>query len=105
MLASADVADGRAERRRGLRGRTGIEGAFVIPCCRWVHTVGMRFPIDVAFVAADGTVTKIVRMPPWRIGAPVREARWVIEVALGAFERWGLGVGDVVELRDGPADE
>ena len=26
---------------------------------------------------------------------------WVIEATTGAFERWGLSVGDVVEVRDG----
>jgi uncharacterized membrane protein (UPF0127 family) len=46
-------------------------------------------------------VIKIVRMPPGRLGSPVKRGRWVIEAATGAFERWGLSVGDVVEVRDG----
>ena len=101
VLASADVATTPRERRRGLRGRSVIEGAFVIPNCRWVHTLGMRVPIDVAFVDESGVVLKIVRMRRWRLGAPVRDAKWLIEAATGAFERWGLAIGDVVELRDG----
>jgi hypothetical protein len=32
----------------------------------------------------------------------VPKAAWVIEAQAGAFERWGLVTGDVVELRDGP---
>ena len=99
MLASAEVGNTRAERRRGLRGRTEIDGAFVITRCRWVHTFGMRMPIDVAFVDADGVVIKMVRMRRWRLGAPVKGADWLIEAGVGAFERWGLSVGDVVELR------
>jgi uncharacterized membrane protein (UPF0127 family) len=101
VLASAEVAGNGSDRRRGLRGRAGIEGALVIPQCRWVHTFGVRFPIDVAFVDEGGVVVKIVRMPPGRLGSPVKQARWVIEAATGAFERWGLSVGDPVELRDG----
>ena len=101
VLASAEVATSRAARRRGLRGRDDIEGAFVIPRCSWVHTFGMRFPIDVAFVDADGVVVKMVRMRAWRLGAPVRAAEWLVEASVGAFERWGLSMGDVVELRDG----
>ena len=54
-----------------------------------------------AFVDDDGVVIKIVRMQRWRIGMPVKQASWVIEASTGAFERWGLSVGDVVELRDG----
>jgi uncharacterized membrane protein (UPF0127 family) len=101
VLASAEVADDGRGRRRGLRGRDSVDGAFVIQSCRWVHTFGMRFPIDVAFVDDGGVVVKIVRMPPARLGAPVKRGSWVIEAATGAFERWGLAVGDVVELRDG----
>jgi uncharacterized protein len=101
VLASAEVAGAGSDRRRGLRGRDGIDGALVITSCRWVHTFGVRFAIDVAFVDESGVVIKIVRMPPGRLGSPVKRGRWVIEAATGAFERWGLSVGDVVEVRDG----
>ena len=71
VLASADAADGRRASPQ-LCGRTGIEGARdpVLPL--GAHG-GMRFR-SIAFVAADGTVTKIARMPPWRIGAGARGA-------------------------------
>jgi uncharacterized membrane protein (UPF0127 family) len=100
VLASADVATTSRDRRKGLRGRRTVEGAFVIPNCRWVHTLGMKVPIDVAYVDESGVVLKIVRMGRWRVGAPVPKATWLIEAATGAFERWGLSIGDVVELRD-----
>lgn len=102
VLASAEVASAGADKRRGLLGRDGVEGALVIESCRWVHTVGMRFAIDVAYVDAEGTVVKTVRMGRHRMGWPVRDAEWVIEAQAGAFERWSLRVGDTVELRDGP---
>jgi len=106
VLASAEIADGRAERRRGLLGRTDLEGALVIRPCRGVHTIGMKFPIDVAFVDCDGVVMKTLQMPRHRLGMPVPKARLVIEAKAGAFARWGLRVGDVVEVRDQeqPAD-
>ena len=104
VLASAEVATGHAAKRTGLLHRDGLDGAFVLCGCRWVHTIGMRFPLDVAYVGADGTVLKIVHMSRHRIGAPVHKAAWVIEAEAGAFERWALSVGDPVELRtDGPA--
>ena len=40
-------------------------------------------------------------MPRYRIGVPVRHAKSVIEAEVGAFARWGLQVGDVIEVRDG----
>jgi uncharacterized protein len=103
VLASTEVpSDGRA-RRRGLLKRDHFEGAMVLRPCRWVHTVGMRFALDVAYVDREGVVVKAVRMGRHRVGLPVPKAAWVIEAEAGAFERWGLSIGDVVELRDGPA--
>jgi uncharacterized protein len=99
VMASAEVADSHRARRRGLLGRDSFEGALVIERCRWVHTIGMRFPIDVAFVNSEGAIIKTSRMARHRIGTPVWEARIVIEAEAGAFERWGLHVGDVIELR------
>lgn len=100
VLASAEVAETKATRSRGLLGRTGLDGAFVLRPCRWVHTIGMKFPIDVAFLDADGMVVRISRMRRHRMGLPVARARIVIEAEAGAFGRWGLHVGDVIEIRE-----
>lgn len=99
VLASIDVADTHAERAKGLIGRDGIEGAFAIPRCRWVHTFGMKFAIDVAYVDATSTVIKIDKIQRHRMALPVPKAKMVIEARAGAFERWGLRVGDPIEIR------
>ena len=100
VLASAELADTKRTRARGLLGRDGIEGALVLRPCRWVHTLRMRFPIDVAFLDSDGMVIRIVRMRRQRMGLPLSRARTVIEAEAGAFGRWGLHVGDVIEIRE-----
>ena len=99
VLASAEVAESRRDRRTGLLGRDGVQGAFVLPRCRRVHTVGMRFRIDEAHLDAAGVVVRTTTMARHRIGLPVPRSRMVIEAAAGSFERWGMCVGDVVELR------
>jgi uncharacterized membrane protein (UPF0127 family) len=99
VLASLEVASGRAERRRGLLGRDGLDGALLLERVRWVHTVGMRFPLDVAYLDADGNVLKTVRMGRHRVGVPVMKASSVVEAEAGAFARWGLHVGDRLEVR------
>ena len=99
VLASASIARTHTERRVGLRGRNSCDGAFVLEACRWVHTLGMRFDLDVAYLDANGRVIKTVRMGRYRVGAPVIDARVVVEAASGSFARWGLRVGDVVEIR------
>lgn len=100
VLASAERANDRRARARGLLGRDGIGGALVLSPCRAVHTFGMRFALDVAYLAADGTVIKITRMRRNRMGWPVWKATSVVEAEAGAFERWGLRVGQKVELRE-----
>ncbi|MFM8856565.1 MAG: DUF192 domain-containing protein [Actinomycetota bacterium] len=102
-MASAEVASSRRDRRNGLIGRRELEGAFVIPKCRWIHTVGVRFAIDVAYLDADGTVLKTETLGGFRFGAPVPHACTVIEAHSGAFDRWGLRIGDLIEVR--PADQ
>jgi uncharacterized protein len=77
-----------------------MEGALVLPRTRWIHTLGMRFALDVAFLDGNGHVVKTMRMRPNRVGIPVLPARTVVEAEAGAFARWGLRVGDDVELRD-----
>ena len=104
VLASAEVAGTRSARRRGLIGRESIEGALVIEPCRWIHTIGMKFPIDVAYLDPDGVVVKTIQMQKFRMGIPVWSARSVIEAEAGAFGRWGLRVGDEIEVRVGDAD-
>jgi uncharacterized membrane protein (UPF0127 family) len=99
VLASAEVAANRAERRKGLLGRDGLDGALLLQHTRWVHTLGMRFPIDVAYLDADGNVLKTMRMGRHRVGVPVPKARTVVEAEAGAFGRWGLHVGDRIEVR------
>lgn len=62
--------------------------------------MGMRFPLDVAFLDNDGHVVKTMHMHRRRIGVPVWRAATVIEAEGGAFARWGLHVGDVIEVRE-----
>ena len=104
VLASAEVADTRRDRRRGLLGRESIEGALVIEPCRWIHTIGMKFPIDVAYLDPDGVVVKTIQMQRFRMGIPVWNASSVIEAEAGAFGRWGLRVGDRIEIRPDESD-
>jgi uncharacterized protein len=99
VLASAEVASASRDRRRGLLGRDGIDGALLLERVRWVHTIGMRFPIDVAYLDGGGQVLKTVRMGRHRVGVPVPRARSVVEAEAGAFARWDLHVGDVIEVR------
>jgi len=99
VLAAVEVAETARARRRGLIHRDRLDGALVLRPCRNVHTVGMKFPIDVAFCDGDGTVLRTTTLAPWRISPVVRRSAFAIEAEAGAFDRWRLARGDRVELR------
>ena len=100
VLASLEIGGGPIGRGRGLLGRDHFEGALLLKPALSVHTLGMRFPIDVAFCDNDLRVLDIVcAMRPWRIGRPRLAARGVIEAEAGSFERWHLAVGDELEIQ------
>ena len=99
VIASLEVASSPRARRRGLIGRDGIDGALLLEPARSVHTVGMRFAIDVAHCDAEMRVLRVTTMRPNRVGLPVPRARTVIEAEAGAFDRWGIAPGIVIEVR------
>jgi uncharacterized membrane protein (UPF0127 family) len=105
VLASLEVASSPRARVRGLLGRDGVEGALLLTPARSVHTIRMRFPIDVAFCDSDLVVVRVVTMRPNRVGLPVLRARSAIEAEAGSFERWGIVEGAHLEVRGGEADD
>lgn len=99
VVASLEVADTRRARRRGLLGRDGIEGALLLTPARSVHTVRMRFAIDVAHVDVDMVVRSVVTMPPGRLGRWDPRCRHVIEAEAGSLRRWGIEPGVLIEIK------
>jgi uncharacterized membrane protein (UPF0127 family) len=99
VLASLEVASSLRGRTRGLLGRDGITGALLLRPARSVHTLGMRFPIDVAYCDERLRVLRTATMGPWRLALPIWRARCVIEAEAGAFHRWRLRAGDELEIK------
>ena len=101
VVCALGMAESPAERG-ALRGRSGCDGALHLDGARTVHTAGMRFVIDVAFLSGDLTVVRVTRLKPWRIAMGGRTARSAVEAEAGALERWGVRVGDQLEVREVP---
>lgn len=99
VLASLEVAPTWRARAKGLLARDGIDGALLLSPSRSVHTLGMRFAIDVAFCDGDLKVLRVVTMRRHRLSRPVWRARSVIEAEAGAFSRWNLRPGDQLEVK------
>ena len=90
MVASTPLA-----RMRGLLARPPLrhgEGMFITPC-NMVHTVGMRYPIDVVFLARDGAVLKVASHVEPRRMRGCLGAHGVLELAAGEAARQAIAPG------------
>lgn len=87
------------ERTRGLLGRPkpGSDEALLITPCNAVHTFGMRYALDLVYIARNGAVRKIVHaLPPRRLSGCLR-AHAVLELVAGTVAHWNLDRGMKME--------
>jgi uncharacterized membrane protein (UPF0127 family) len=89
-------ARGLRARRRGLAGLEDLDAdrALRIRRCRAVHTFGMRFALDLVWLAADGSVVRVDLEVPPRRHRWCRRAAAVVETKGGESARFlaaGLG--------------
>jgi len=84
------------QRLRGLIAHPRLkrgEGLLITPCSS-VHTIGMRYPLDLVFLDKHGNVLKCVAgLPPLRMAA-ARKARHTLELPTGSIAEAGIAVGD-----------
>jgi uncharacterized membrane protein (UPF0127 family) len=101
-----EIAASYRTRRRGLLGRTGIDGALLLTPCGSVHTFRMRMTIDVAYLDRELRVLHVHTLKPGRLTRPRPRARHVLESGAGTMERWGVrpGVRLTVETRENEED-
>ena len=73
------------ERRRGLAKMTPLPAGYGLRIlkCNSIHTMGMRFALDLVWLGRDGRVLRVDHgIRPWRMKLCVR-ARSVVETAAG----------------------
>jgi hypothetical protein len=98
------VADTHWSRLRGLLGTSARDfgngrGIWIRPC-HGVHTLAMRFPIDVVYLDRAGTVVHVEHdLQPWRF-SPIRmQSASVLELPSHTAARTETVVGDRIEIR------
>lgn len=91
------VAGDRGARRRGLAhldpGALPAGHALAFERCRSVHTIGMRFALDLVWLDAGGVVVRVDRAVGPRRLRTCLAARGVIEAAAGEGERFAAAIG------------
>lgn len=97
---SVRLADRFLTRLRGLIGARDRQAGLWLTPCAGIHTIGMRFPIDVVFLDRKGMVRKIdVAVPPFRVRRAARGTHSVLELPAGYTRRVQLRVGDRLRFR------
>lgn len=97
----AKIADTVIARLQGLLGRDIFTPgeALLITRCRSIHTVFMRFSIDVIFVDKTDRVVGLARgIRPFRVSPYFFRAGYAIELPEGVVEKTGTALGDQVQV-------
>lgn len=104
LADQVEVADTSRKRRTGLLKRENLpkgEGLWITPC-EAIHTIGMKFPIDVVFISRSRKVLKVKEaVPPGRLAICLR-AHSVLELPAGTIAASGTAVGDQLEFEKLP---
>jgi len=89
-------------RFRGLLGRNDYScgEALVIKPCTSVHTVGMKFAIDVLFVSAQNEIVHIIEAMPARRFSPwIKNASYVVELPAGRIASCQVKTGHTLTIK------
>ncbi len=95
------VADTWWTRLKGLLGHASLEPGegLLLRGEQAIHTIGMRFPIDVLFLdSAQRVVHLIPRMGAQRFSPFIARASDVLELPAGVIAETGTMLGDQIEL-------
>ena len=96
------VAKKMLSRMVGLLGRRGLQegSAMLLSPCGSIHTVGMKFTLDLIFLDKHQRVVRVVcGVLPNRFVLGGRGAKSVVEIESGWFDMLQLSVGDELCVR------
>jgi uncharacterized membrane protein (UPF0127 family) len=107
VMVDIEVAATAEERARGLMNRksldqdSGMMFLFFEPTTGGFWMKNTLIPLSIAFFDEEGKILKILDMKPCRTEScklyyPGVEYSGALEVNQGAFDRWGVEVGDVI---------
>jgi uncharacterized membrane protein (UPF0127 family) len=92
-------------RLLGLMGHPGLQPgqALVLDGDNSIHTLFMRFPIDVLFLDKAGRVRHLYHaMPPWRVSRVVFGSTRIVELPPGVLDATETEVGDELVFEPRP---
>jgi uncharacterized membrane protein (UPF0127 family) len=109
LASDLEVAETTWTRMKGLLGRRVDQfpdgkGLWIVPS-QGVHTIGMAFPIDVAYLNSRQQVIYVCHeLAPFRFARLKLKARSVLELPAGTLARTQTAVGDSIEISEVETD-
>ncbi|ATU08396.1 DUF192 domain-containing protein [Methanohalophilus portucalensis] len=108
MIArDVEMADTLLKRTMGLMFRMNIPQDYAMffsinkPCKFSIHMLFVPFSLDVFFLDSNYRITQIESLRPWLGFARAKNAtRYVVEMAAGSVEKYGLEVGQQMSLEN-----
>ena len=99
LLSDVRVANNPWIRFKGLMFTSNSESknGLFIPNCNWIHTLFMRYPIDVVYLDANYKVVDVDSVvKPWRMCMPRFKAKHILELSQGSINN-SLSTGEVLK--------
>ncbi|WP_224962140.1 DUF192 domain-containing protein [Geomonas subterranea] len=101
LARAVSVADTFVTRLKGLLGKKELplgQGLWIRPC-NSVHTFGMKFPIDVAFLDGEQRVVAVATtLAPNRVSGFHPKASSVLELPAGTLDATVTVIGNKIEI-------
>ena len=103
LATHLSVAGTHWSRLRGLMGKDAAsfpagDGLWIVPS-RGVHTLAMKFPIDVLYLDPNKFVVHVEQnLKPWRVARMSMRTASVLELPGNTLQSSGTAVGDEIEI-------
>jgi uncharacterized protein len=109
VLIKIEIADTEAKREKGLMGRESLEEDAGMAFIFFEETTGSfwmkntTIPLSIAFFDEEGKIVRILDMDPCvvedcKLYSPEVPYFGALEVNQGAFEGWGVDIGDRITI-------
>jgi len=110
LATHLSVAGTHWSRLRGLMGKDAAsfpagDGLWIVPS-RGVHTLAMKFAIDVLYLNSQKIVVHVEQnLKPWRVARVSMHTASVLELPGNTLKSSGTAIGDEIEIALGQARE
>jgi uncharacterized membrane protein (UPF0127 family) len=105
IIATLKFGNSYFSKLKGLMFKKKLDYVFVLTLTKSkyrflssIHTLFMRFTIDIVFLDKSKAVFEIAQLSPWKLYIPKKPARYVLEMKEGSIETNQIAIGDKLDF-------